>query len=461
MKFSSSAQINTWVSMIIRGLILATLIFYAGVAIDPINSTIFLILISILSFQGILDFGFIPTFVRIIAYVNRDKTNSDKLIVNKFNFSNTSMDEVLHVFRWLYLRLTIFFFLIVLIGGFFSIKNLVYDSEEKIIAWLSLCITSFGGIFFFSHSRYASVLTGLNKIALQKKIEIYINAPTLTILIIGLMLKINYFLMLCILNFSFIALFYFTKKEVYKFINRKNQFSKQLNLNLLKNVFSSAWRSGLGVLMTMGTINSSAIIVSNLVVPEIASKYLIAQRLIIAISSYSYVPFQIIIPKISNLYASNNIKEALDLASLAKNKVIPLIIFLSLSVLFFTEYLFPYMNIKFNFIDLNIWLLLIIYAILERAGALALQTQTINNVVRWHIANGFTGLIMIIIIPILYNSFGLMGVPLSFILSYMFFYYPFSLRMLHNDLNYLNFYQEIFIVIIPIMILCMFIFYTY
>lgn len=453
MKFSSSAQINTWASMIVRGLIFATLIFYAGNVLNPINSTIFLILISILSFQGILDFGFIPSFVRVIAYVNSDKNNYKSLIINGFDYSNTSMDEVMHVFNWIYIRLTILFFLIVSIGGFFSITGIVYEAEEKILAWSSLGITSLGGVFFFSHSRYAAILTGLNRIALQKKIELYANIPTLILLLIGFAFKINYFLILCILNFSFIFLYFLTRKEVSKLVNNENILENKLNVNLLKNIFSTAWKSGLGVFMTMGTINGSAIIVSNLVAPELASKYLIAQRLIIAIGSYCYVPFQIIIPKISNMYASNNIKEALDLASKAKNKVIVLVIFFGISVLFFTEYFLPFTNIKFNFIDIDIWLLLVIYTILERAGAVSLQTQTINNVVRWHIANGFSGVIMLTMIPILYNSFGLIGVPLSFIVSYMFFYYPYSVNKLYMDFKYFNLSQEFFSVITPVSIL--------
>ena len=50
--------------------------------------------------------------------------------------------------------------------------------------------------------------------------------------------------------------------------------------------------------------------------------------------------------------------------------------------------------------NINLWLTLVLYGALERAGAVNVQAQTFNKIVNWHKVNGATGsFIMISMVP--------------------------------------------------------------
>tara|TARA_B100000989_G_C19519694_1_gene463535 strand:- start:371 stop:1792 length:1422 start_codon:yes stop_codon:yes gene_type:complete len=446
----------SWLSMALKGSILITLLVFAGTKLDPLNSVIFLVLVNILTLQGILDFGFIPSFVRVIAYMSKKENNKDKIVINNFDYSNIHINDIYEVFNWLYFRLTFIFFILFFLVSFLSLYNTISLLETETHAWAAIIINTIGGSLYFSFTRYAAILTGNNRIKSQKLIETFVNIPILIILLIAFLKNAHYLLIIFILNLGFFALYIFTKSEANKLIH-KTSLNKKLNFILLKSIISSAWRSGLGVLLSMGTINGSALVIASIMPPSIASQYLIAQRLAIAIASYSYVPFQVIIPKISSLYAQKKRNLALKYASNAKAQVTLLVIFAGLFVTLLIELVLPWLNYEFEFTETKIWLTMVIYILIERSGATNIQLQSINNNIYWHFANGISGVFMLMLIPFLFKWTGLIGIPLSFAIGYLLFYLPFSIYLLYKELNYFEPYNEFFYVIIPSIILGIFI----
>jgi hypothetical protein len=453
-KWFADARFLTWAGMLIRGLILLLLLTYAGSVLSATESTVFMMFITITAMQGVLDLGFIPSFTRVIAYIWGNKSNNTSMMITGFDFTTTNMNEVMTVFKWIYFRLSFLFLLLMISLGTLSLIGPIAKLGDSEIGWLSWSITVVGSIFLFSQSRYAAILTGCNQIPILKIRELQVNIPLLTVLTLGYYYEIDYLWVVLLLNVGYIVLYVTTKRQVDRLLAKdtKNNGTK-LNYNLLRAIFQSAWRSGLGVLMTMGTISGSALMVAQLESPENGSAYLIAQRLIIAISGYCFVPFLVLIPKISALYASGNNFVLISLAQRTRGHVLWLTLIGGVGFLYLCEVILPFFEYSFRFVSSDIWLLMVAYSLVERAGATNLQIQTSSNRVKWHIANGVSGIMMLLIIPLAYGNFGLLGIPLSFFLSYLFFYYPYSVYLMRQEFGVVDLLLEARMVLLPIMVL--------
>lgn len=451
---SSSPQLLTWASMLIRGLVLILLLSYAGSVLGPIESTVFLLFISLIAFQGILDFGFIPSFVRVIAYLGKEDVAHKPLVVSGFDYAKTNMNEVMVIFEWVYCRLTILFLVLLVTIGTASLIVPISRLTDPDVGWLSWGLNIGGSLFLFSSTRYSAILTGLNKIALLKKLEIIANGPILILLGVGNYLEASYISMVLILNMGYLALYILVRRQVFLLLalERKPKDSP-INRKLLTVIFQSAWRSGFGVLMTMGTITGSGLIVAQLASAADSASYLTAQRLIVALGGYCYVPFQVIIPQISTLYASGSGLQLIEIARKAKKQVLWLVMLSGLGVLLVVKVVLPYLSYSFRFVTTDIWLAMIMYALVERAGATNVQLQSVCNKIRWHIANGGAGTIMLCIMPFSYKVYGVLGMPLSFLFGFLFFYLPYSIYLVFKEFDTFNFEIEIYLVLIPIMIM--------
>ena len=455
----SNPQLLTWAGMLTRGLVLFLLLFYAGSVLEPVESTVFLLFISIVAFQSILDFGFAPAFIRFIAYLGHNNADSDPLAAVGFDYTKTNINEVITVFEWIYFRLTIVFFLLMATIGSASLINPISKLAESNIGWLSWIITLSGSLFLFSFTRYAAILTGSNQISMLRILELKIYLPLLVFLFIGNYLEISYVWMILILNLGYFLLFLLVRRQVTFFLGlEKKSIDGSLNQELVSVVFQSAWRSGLGVLLSMGTITGSGLIVAQLASPVDASTYLSTQRLIIALGGYCYVPFQVIIPQISTFFASGNKLELLKIADQARAQVLILVLLIGLSTLIALEFVLPYFGYSFRLPSTNLWLVMIMYLLIERAGATNMQLHSVSNKIKWHIANGVSGVIMICCMPFFYEGYGILGMPISFLFGYLIFYLPYSNYLVFREFGHVNLRLDIFLTLLPITIMGLFVF---
>ncbi len=454
-----SSSFYSWLSKVIKGLIFLGFFYYSASILNPEEATVFMIMVTLISIRGIFDFGFIATFVRIISYVNNKDSTEIQNTFN-FDFSKTDINEIYIVFEWIYKRLFLIIIPIFLIIGFFSLSNPIDRLENKILAWYAFFVSFAGVIFMLNHARFSSILTGYNLIPLQKKIEIYIFFPLFILIYIGIYLKLHFFWITLFFSSGYFILYLVTKRKVFKVIPGLKKIKKEnLNMNLARQIFTAAWKTGLGILLTMGAINFSAIYLGQVAPSDIASKYLIAQRLIIVISEYAYIPFLVILPTISRFYAAGKIENLKRESFFRKKIVLSLTLILSSILFFFTEYIIPIFDESFGFVSFNIWVILVIYSFLEKSGAMNLQIQMTNNNVHMHKINGIAGLLIFILFPMFYNLFGINGAPVSLIIVFMFFYYPYSFYLLKKEQKINIFKFDLFWTFIPLSILFLVLFY--
>ena len=203
----------------------------------------------------------------------------------------------------------------------------------------------------------------------------------------------------------------------------------------------------------MGTIIGSGLFVVQFATPTESSTFLTAQRLINNIGQYCYVPFQVIIPKIASLYSKNKVSELLLIAEKARFIVMPLVLISCLSLYYFIYSINIYSSYEVRFVSFDLWALFIVFALLERSGATNIQLQSVNNDIRWHIANSIYGLLILVSMPFFYFQYGIYGIPCALIFGCISFYYPYSLFLRLKALGSFNPIREILIVLGPLFFL--------
>jgi hypothetical protein len=78
------------------------------------------------------------------------------------------------------------------------------------------------------------------------------------------------------------------------------------------------------------------------------------------------------------------------------------------------------------FVAPGVWALLALAFFAERFGAMHLQLYSLTNHIVWHIANGVTGVLMIVLATLAFPRVGPYAFPLAMLLAYAGFYCVYS-----------------------------------
>lgn len=426
--------ILTWFSMGLRALLVFGLLFYAGTELVAEQAAVFMICLTLTGLVGIFEFGFAATFTRFAAYTWGNENSRNEIQISGYDFSKVDISSVLRAIDWIYLRLTIAFIVIFALAGTLALIGPISALKNTDEGWISWFCTFIGALFLFSQIRHASLLIGCNEIPRLKIIELIVNIPLVTALCGLYLLDADFFIVLMVFNSGFIILFFLTRLGLRQILTSEDlSLSGEVDYSFVKIIFNSAWRSGLGVLLTSGTISGSALLVSQYSEPDIAASYLILQRIAIHISSYSYVPFQVKIPQMASNYTADGADEILKIAGRAVNQVLLLAVTLGMFFFLIIYFVLPMYGLKPFPVSGEVWLFMVAYIILERSGAMNLQLHTLCNKVKWHIANGISGGLMLALSPILYYFYGISGVPMAFLLAYLLFYFPYTSLLVKKE----------------------------
>ena len=94
----------------------------------------------------------------------------------------------------------------------------------------------------------------------------------------------------------------------------------------------------------------------------------------------------------------------------------------SLIVGWYADSLLTFIRSNVEFLGMLMWSLLGFGMFFERFGAMHIQLYSITNHIIWHIANGITSIIMLVLSIVLYPLIGVYAFPVAFIAGYLSFY---------------------------------------
>lgn len=440
LKLFNSSTFTTWLNLISKSfsLLLIHPLIIKYYSVDQTN--LWFILISAFSFLQIFDFGLVSNSTRIIA-ANKENKN--------FNL-NQSIFDTFQLYIFISFLVFVIFFPILVLYLYYNYDFLSFN----IIIYVSF-FTCIAGIFNLFNNYFVSMFQGLSKVAVVQRTMALIN-----VIIVFITLLIIFFL-----NNLFLTLFIFLSQGIVScivlyFLSNKifdiNIFDKRVTkLKFQSEVFSSSWKSGLGVIFSLGLFNSSGFIFNSLVGGELASKFIYNLQLVRAISTFSQAPFYSKIPDFNKLYYQNKIIEFKNKIknSLFFSLLTYTLLFVSISV-FFPVFL-RIIESENSFVIDKFWIYIGIAFLFERITAMLLNVYSISKIIIWHFVNGLSLTLILFLWFFIFETHNPLSFAYSLIISYLFIV-PFVIYLINIKFK-LNLVKLLFSIILSFISISIFI----
>lgn len=421
----------TWGSFLTQSLNLVLVLPLILTRLSTPEISLWFLFSTIISMQMLADIGFSPTFSRVIAYAmggaSYDQLGDyrSKKIIEKSGYPNwDTLEKIYATMSSVYTWLTLLVVLLLITIGTWSLKHpisLLYSQESAWICWAMIIITS---AVTLRGNKYSAYLQGTNNIAILRRWEMYTSLLSIisnfTVLLLGgglLGLVISHQVWR---NINVVRNRYLSLKVAGQRL--KTFQRKKLDPVVLKSVWPSTWRSGLGIFMSRGLVEASGVIYANLGSSPQVAAYLLGLRLIRMVSQFSQAPFYSKLPILAKLRSMGNIQGQIDVAKRGMRLAYWSFVLPFIALGFGGPYLLPLIKSNAQFPDPLLWSLLGFAMFAERYGAMHIQLYSTTNHIIWHKANGIAGIIFITFSILFFNHLEVYAFPVSLIISYCLFY---------------------------------------
>ncbi|MBT5398936.1 hypothetical protein HOL24_00180 [bacterium] len=429
----NSPVLMTWGNLLAKSSSLILLLPLILTNFSSVDIVVWYVYSTIISLQMLIDFGFTPTITRIISYAYgglsireiEKLTISDiksETIEKRPNYSSIYICYLTS--KYAYLLLVVISLCFSAVIGTWLVSDSLSSSTTPNDAWLGWWLVLIVSAVTLYGNTYVSFLQGLNKVALVQRVQMFMSimsiiSATLTLLMgQSILVVVSAFYAWNLVGV--IANKMLTSKYINKSDNNKANFDF-----FRKIIWSNAWRSGVGVMLSLGLVQFSALIVTKIASPAVAATYMLSLQLVRAASSFSQAPFYAKLPKLAQLYAQSSIDTLVTIAK--KGILFSLLTFILITIFIgtFGSYFLEMIGANATFPEKYFWFILSFAFLIERLGASYLQLYSLTGDIIWHIANGVTGILVIIFIFILYNYMNIYAFPLSMLIGYTVFYTPY------------------------------------
>lgn len=403
-----STTLTTWLSLLSKTISFFLILPLLLINFEAKDINIWYLFISIITWQWILEGPFSNNFVRNISY-NKENENIIKNSIIIQNMKST------------YKRLAFFTSLSLLLFGFFFMERHIKGSSNPTLGVITYLIYVFIFPVIIYGSNYANTLQGYHLVANIKITETICNL---------LAVCINFFLILFFKNIYVLIINVLLWQLVLVIYNRKLVKSK-VTLSLELKEVDSKWerknnrdilKSLVGVFFSQGVIQSSLIVYSYKLSPEILATYLFCFNLIQNVRSFSMAPFYSKLPQLATLAKTKRLDELTRLGKIYMTRAY-LTYFLLFFIIFFllkNKTITP--DTKIALPSLELWILFGLAFIIERFGAMHLQLYSNSGKIIWHKANGLSGIVIIILWYFMFDTFQEKSFPLALLIGYTFIY---------------------------------------
>ena len=417
----------TWGSFFSRSLSLIIVLPFILTRLSTEEIVLWYLYMTIISFQMLVDVGFSPTFSRVIAYamggagIDDIKSPKDK---NNGQTNWKTLELICSEMRVIYSRLGILWTMLLAVFGTLSLLKPISLVPNTFSAWIAWGVILVASTITLRGNIYSSYLQGINQIALLRRWEAItsIGAIVTSFLVLilgggllGLVLAHQVWQVFNILRNRWLS-------GVVEDGCFKNFDKGRKNKKVFDAVWPSAWRSGVGHFMTYGLIQASAVLYAQVGTAASVASYLLALRLIQTVSQFSQAPFYSKLPIFARLFAEDKKDKLVSLAKrgMGLSYWCYAAGFIGLGIA--GEPLLKFIGSNADFPTHLLWSLLGLAFFVERYGAMHLQLYSTTNHIIWHIANGITGVIYIVVSFMLFRLFDVYAFPLGLIAGYLGFY---------------------------------------
>lgn len=435
MGLATGATTAGWISTLARVIGVALIIPIAFRKLTLEDTVLWLFFTTAINFQAILDFGHNTTFGRYIAYARATNNNVKSLI------EAPRIESLLHIIGPSYFRMTLGMSLIVIPILSYMVATPIGASTQQFAHWFAWAILCVSLVIQTYAGRFIATLQGFEHVATQRWIEAGIGVAANGLA--GAFLWADGKLISAALSTAIVGIFGasiygFAAKQVLRKRSKKFEALRppDSELKLARQViWSSAWRSGIGILFSTGLIQFLSITVSNIAPAAQASSFMFATRIAQVISTLSQSPFYSYLPTLARKFKEHALGE---IQSEARSRMSAASLIVAAGFIGAGIFLPTFLRVTDSqtvFVSNSIWLAMGFGYLAERIGAMHMQLYTLSGKVIWHWVNGGTGIAFIIGAWLLFKKFELLAIPISMFISYTTVYCAIAIQRSYKLLN--------------------------
>ncbi len=409
----------TWGNMLtssIKLLILTPLIL---VRYDVNEIAFWYLLLTINSFTVVVDFGFYPTFSRVISYAFNGLQSIDEFGKPNSSTKGTPnwdlMGRVYGTINSTYLTLGLLVILIITAVSYTSVARIVDHYADPTSLWIAYGLYMLSIYFQFLAKKFDAVIIGTNHVALINRWNMVINVVNAlsAVLIVYLGLSIIW---LAIHQLTFSIILNVRSAFLERWIcNGKFRTLKILSFD--KEVFEwcwgPTWKSGILILCSTGVSQASGLIYSHTADPVKLASYLLSLKLVTTIAQFSQAPFYSKIPTLSGLRMKNDIHTLSNISATAMNKALLAFVIGMAGLIFFGDWGLKFIGANSKLIDSRILLFMAFVWFLERHHAMHAQIYVTTNKVPFYKSAIITGIINICCVWVLLPRYDVIAFPIA------------------------------------------------
>lgn len=438
----NSPTFTTWGSVVLKT---ATGVITTPLLVTRLHApeiAIWYLYSSIIGLQALFEMALSASFVRAVAYAQGGATDlaTGTRHPDDAGGGQSLQHRICITMRWIYSRLAVVLACLLGVGGSIALMRPIAAVESESHAWMAWAIIVVGTATTFRNIAATAFLSGMNRIPELRRVEI--SGALTAVLLNAIVLLAGGGLLLLALTTQtcLVAASEWNRRRCLQLEPAGFTARPAPDRSIVSAIWPPTWRSGIGVLMSQGVLQMSAILYAQLGTPAEVATLLFSMRVLQILMSMCQAPFYSKLPLLARLHAEGNSRKQLQLA--AKGMAFSYWIYVVgvVSVAMLMHRILPAIGSHVAFIDSRLWYLIGIAYFVERYGAMHIQLYSLTNKIIWHRANGVSGLIYLLVLSLTYPMLGLYAFPAAVLAGNLGFYSWYS--ALHSYRHYqLRFWQ--------------------
>jgi len=401
------------------------------------------LLVTLIGLQQLADLGFAPTFVRVIAFAmggatqlkgQRDAAEAGTPAGPRWD----TVERIWQTMGGVYARLTLIGVLLFAVVGTIAVRRPIEALATPSTGWIAWWVVVATFAISLQCNLYAAYLQGLNQIALLRRWETLASvgamATSVLVLVAG-----GRLLTLVISNQAWVLLSVLRNRWLSRTVEagRAASFKRAgRDPEVMDAVWGSAIRSGVGVVFSRGVIFSSGLFYAQIADSAALAAYLIAFRVMQMLVDFSNAPFYSKLPSLSTLRSKGSEYELGQTAERGMRLSYWSYVVGAIAVGVVAPYAFASISSNAHWVSPSLWALMSTAFFVERFGAMHIQLYSTTNHIIWHIANGVSGSIYLLVSLALMVRLGVYAFPIGMLVGYLSFYCWYAPLHVYRTFNF-------------------------
>jgi hypothetical protein len=425
-----SPTFTTWASLLLRtgGLLLTTPLLLNRFSTEEI--AVWYFVATALALQVVFEMGFTPTFVRAIAYTLGESGRIDApRSSDQIPPPSDALERLCATMQGMYGRLALALLAVLGTVGTLAAARLVLMLESPASGWLAWGIMLVATAIAFGNAPFGIFLQGADRVVVVRRVEALTSMFSLAGVVIALLAGAGLVTVAVLTGLAPLATSAILRRRCQRESPElfRGMFGR-LDEALLRELWPATWRSGLGVLMSSGLSQATALMYAQTGSAAQVASFLFSLRVLQVLVTASQAPFYTKLPRLASLHVRGALSEQIALA--ARGMAVSHWVYATgvIAIGLTGPSALQFAGSNALFVPAPLWFLMGAAFFVERYSAMHLQFYSVRNHIVWHVAAGATGVIYLGVWAVSIARLGPYTFPVATLVGYLGFYSWYAAR---------------------------------